>query len=211
MIVEKILGNIKDENFKNFKIDYVDVDWFEAQKRILKLTSRNQVSVGVRLDKESQEKGLNQGDVLYVENDTAIVVNIREDDCIVVKIPEEKNRIVKLAWELGNRHTPLFFNETYDNVLFPYDFPLFDMIQKMGFGPERKQDKIHNNLAVSSFINSDHGHDYGYDGEGNMGAPSGCLVLPTTRIPHPLPVPDATVLASLKSRSLLRELDFTPE
>lgn len=166
MIVEKILGNIKDENFKNFKIDYVDVDWFEAQKRILKLTSRNQVSVGVRLDKESQEKGLNQGDVLYVENDTAIVVNIREDDCIVVKIPEEKNRIVKLAWELGNRHTPLFFNETYDNVLFPYDFPLFDMIQKMGFGPERKQDKIHNNLAVSSFINSDHGHDYGYDGEG---------------------------------------------
>ena len=30
MIVEKILRNIKDENFKNFKIDYVDVDWFEA-------------------------------------------------------------------------------------------------------------------------------------------------------------------------------------
>ena len=29
--------------------------------------------------------------------------------------------------------------------------------------------------------------------------------------PNPLPVPDATVLASLRGRSLLRELDFTPE
>ena len=29
--------------------------------------------------------------------------------------------------------------------------------------------------------------------------------------PNPLPVPDAAVLASLRGRSLLRELDFTPE
>ena len=166
MIVKKILGNTNDEKFKDLQEDIVDIDWFETRKRILNLHSHSGINIGVRLEKEEQEKGLRQGDVLHIEDGKKIVVNIKEDDAVVVELPNNLHDAVKLAYELGNRHTPLFFTMDMKNLVFPYDFPLMDMVIKMGYKAEKKKEKIHNEKAVSSFIDSEHGHDFGYDGEG---------------------------------------------
>ena len=34
MLVEKVIGNINDEQFKNSNIDYVDIEWHEAFKKL---------------------------------------------------------------------------------------------------------------------------------------------------------------------------------
>ena len=36
MLAESILGKINDEKFKDFNIDYVDIEWHEAFKKIQK-------------------------------------------------------------------------------------------------------------------------------------------------------------------------------
>lgn len=35
MLVEKVIGNINDEQFKNSNIDYVDIEWHEAFKSFI--------------------------------------------------------------------------------------------------------------------------------------------------------------------------------
>ena len=50
MLVEKVIGNINDEQFKNSNIDYVDIEWHEAFKKLHKKTSKNGVDVGIKLD-----------------------------------------------------------------------------------------------------------------------------------------------------------------
>ena len=40
MLVEKVLGNISDKQFKNKNIDYVDIEWHEAFKKLHKKISQ---------------------------------------------------------------------------------------------------------------------------------------------------------------------------
>ena len=39
MLVEKVIGNINDDKFKNSKIDYVDIEWHEAFKKLHRKTN----------------------------------------------------------------------------------------------------------------------------------------------------------------------------
>ena len=45
MLCEQILGTLSDEQFKNLKVDYVDIEWHEAFKKLHKKTSKNGVDV----------------------------------------------------------------------------------------------------------------------------------------------------------------------
>ena len=50
MLVEKVLGNISDKQFKNKNIDYVDIEWHEAFKKLHKKISQTGIEVGIMLD-----------------------------------------------------------------------------------------------------------------------------------------------------------------
>lgn len=50
MLCQQILGNIGDSGFKGRKIDYVDIEWYEAFKRIHRKTTRDGTEIGIRLD-----------------------------------------------------------------------------------------------------------------------------------------------------------------
>ena len=76
MLVEKIIGNVNDEQFKNSNIDYVDIEWHEAFKKLHRKTSQNGIEVGIKLDNDILTKGLRQGDVLAINGDNVIAVNI---------------------------------------------------------------------------------------------------------------------------------------
>ena len=52
MLVEKVIGNINDEQFKNRNIDYVDIEWHEAFKKLHKKTSQSGIEVGIKLDND---------------------------------------------------------------------------------------------------------------------------------------------------------------
>lgn len=36
MLCEKVLGKLSDEKFKDLKVDYVDIDWYDAFKSSIK-------------------------------------------------------------------------------------------------------------------------------------------------------------------------------
>ena len=48
MLVEKVIGNINDEQFKNSNIDYVDIEWHEAFKKLHRNTSQSGIEVGIK-------------------------------------------------------------------------------------------------------------------------------------------------------------------
>ena len=69
MICEKILGNAKDEKFFGKKVDYVDIQWDEAFKKLHRKTSSSGIEIGIRMDDSILTRGLKQDDVLAVEGD----------------------------------------------------------------------------------------------------------------------------------------------
>ena len=86
MLVEKVIGNINDEQFKNSNIDYVDIEWHEAFKKLHRKTSQSGIEVGIKLDNDILTRGLRQGDVLAINEDNVIAVNIPKDKALVVKV-----------------------------------------------------------------------------------------------------------------------------
>ena len=60
MICEKILGNAKDEKFFGKKVDYVDIQWDEAFKKLHRKTSSSGIEIGIRMDDSILTRGLKQ-------------------------------------------------------------------------------------------------------------------------------------------------------
>ena len=83
MLCEQILGTLSDEQFKNLKVDYVDIEWHEAFKKLHRKTSQSGIEVGIKLDNDILTRGLRQGDVLAINEDNVIAVNIPKDKALV--------------------------------------------------------------------------------------------------------------------------------
>jgi len=64
MIVERVLYNIKDIDLEKLEVDFVDIEWYEVQKKILRKLSSNGIEVGIR---NSNGEALKEGDVLWQE------------------------------------------------------------------------------------------------------------------------------------------------
>lgn len=94
MICEKILGKLTDGVFSGKKVDYVDIHWDEAFKKLHRKTSQGGTELGIRLDDSVLTRGLNQDDVLAVEGDTVYAVNIPPCEVIVVTVDEHHPHMV---------------------------------------------------------------------------------------------------------------------
>lgn len=135
MILEKIIGNSRDMDLDHKIIDVVEVEWYETSKKILKKHTTNGLTVGIKLN----EGHMHQGDVLYVDETLALVVEIKPCELISVSV-DTMERIGKLCYEIGNRHLPLKISDK--EVRVPYDHPTFEYIKKLGFEPEVVVDRF---------------------------------------------------------------------
>jgi len=136
MIVEKVLYNIKDRELNKLEADFVDIEWYEVNKKILHKISSNGVEVGIR---NSEGETLKEGDVLWQEGDKVLIVRIPYCDCIVLK-PKNMYEMGKSCYEIGNRHAPLFIEG--DELMTPYDEPLMQALIKCGLSPYKKSCKL---------------------------------------------------------------------
>ena len=57
MICEKILGKLTDGEFSGKKVDYVDIHWDEAFKKLHRKTSQGGTELGIRLDDSVLTRG----------------------------------------------------------------------------------------------------------------------------------------------------------
>lgn len=155
MLVEKVIGNIRDKEFSNKKIDYVDIEWHESFKKLHKKTSKNGLEVGIKLGNDILIKGLRQGDVLGIYEDTVIAVNIPPAKALVITV-EDLDLIPKVCYEIGNKHATLFKGETNNTFVTIFDEPMKTMLEKIGVLVEEKEVKFDFEKSISSSINNHH-------------------------------------------------------
>ena len=155
MLVEKVIGNINDEQFKNSNIDYVDIEWHEAFKKLHRKTSQSGIEVGIKLDNDILTRGLRQGDVLAINEDNVIAVNIPKDKSLVVKV-DDTHLVPKVCYEIGNRHATLFEGSSHNEFITIYSEPMKEMLEKIGANATVEEIQFDFNKSISSSINAHH-------------------------------------------------------
>lgn len=155
MLVEKVIGNINDEQFKNKNIDYIDIEWHEAFKKLHRKTSQSGIEVGIKLDNDILTRGLRQGDVLAINEDNVIAVNIPKDKALVVKV-DDTHLVPKVCYEIGNRHATLFEGSSHNEFITIYSEPMKEMLEKIGANVTVEEIQFDFNKSISSSINAHH-------------------------------------------------------
>ncbi len=146
MIVENILGNLNGQPV-DVPVDYVRLDWFEAEKKRLRKTTDSGVEVGIAVDRP-----LKDGDILYRDSHTCIAVKLTT--CELLKIPvSSMQEMGRLCFEIGNRHLSLKIGE--QAVWIPLDTPTEEHLTRLGFRCERVVDRFDGFVVCKA-----HGHTH---------------------------------------------------
>ena len=148
MLCQQILGNIENSRIRDKKIDYVDIEWHEAFKKIHRKTTRDGAEIGIR-----------QGDILWEEGENVIAVNI--PDCDVIEIWISRNHpemTAKVCYEIGNRHASLFCGRDRNSFITPYSEPMLRMLNQIpGISVTVKQSKLDFDKRISAGVSA-HAH-----------------------------------------------------
>lgn len=134
MLIQQKKGNLHTININNRRIDWLQLEWYESSKRILRKQTQSGRELALKfLDNNPM---LTQGDILYEDDTTIIVVDILPCEVLVIK-PANLFEMASVCYEIGNKHLPLFFEK--DEVLVPFEMPLFRLLSTQGYAI--KQDK----------------------------------------------------------------------
>lgn len=157
MIITTVLGNIfNDQKWRDHVIDYLDLEWYELNKRIMRKTTTNMLELGINITQENNS--FSDGDILGINHDTLIVVRVVACECIAIK-PRNHLELARICYEIGNRHAPLFIDEHDAGVLLlAMDNPLLLMLTKMEVEPKAVFTRLVKSLSSKAVNN--HRHEY---------------------------------------------------
>jgi urease accessory protein len=144
MLVKEKLGNLQSFNIGRREVDAVELEWFETAKRIMHKQSTAGRPLVIKFMKESQQ--LRQDDVIYADDALLVSVNIKPCEAIVIT-PGNTFDMAYICYEIGNKHLPLFYEE--EQLLIPYEPPVFQMLQKGGFDVRKENRKLLNQFRSS--------------------------------------------------------------
>lgn len=150
MIINETAGSIKQFDTANRTIDFLEIEWYEATKRIQRKKTKSGQEIAIKFLKEGQR--LKQDDVLYADDHKLIVVDIIPCDAIVVK-PNSLLEMGSVCYEIGNKHLPMFIQD--DEVLLPFEEPIFKWLSARGYNTEKIFTRLTN--IVNSTVQP-HGH-----------------------------------------------------
>jgi len=150
MIIKEKIGSLKKNEINDRAIDYLELEWYETTKRILH--KRTNAGKEIVLKFLNQSQNLAEGDVLFEDKQELIVVSIKPCEVIVIR-PNSMYEMAYVCYEIGNKHLPLFYEN--DELLVPYEAPLFKMLQASGFDLIKEERKLLNQLKTSVMP---HGH-----------------------------------------------------
>lgn len=160
MICEKILGKLDFQNASGRTVEYVDIDWEDAFKKIHKKTTDAGTELGIRMDDSVLKRGLQEGDILFEDDSRIIAVRIPPCEVIHIKIDSGHSFMAaKVCYEIGNRHAPLFYGGDALSFVTPYNGPMLDMLSKLhGVTVSRAVEKLDFDRRISSGAPGHHHH-----------------------------------------------------
>lgn len=148
ILIEKVIGHTGQLSTENRTLDVLDIDWFDAGKSTFRKTTRSGVEVAIRKDTATP---LSDGDILFMDETTAIVVHILPCDCIVFQ-PADMREMGTICFEIGNKHMPLFLTDELE-VIVAYEDPLFKLLERSGYAPRKESRQLLRTHALKV-----HGH-----------------------------------------------------
>ena len=158
MLCEKILGRADQTDLSGRQLDYVNIEWFEAFKKIHKKVTNKGEEVGIRLDDTVLSRGLYEGDILYLVKERALVVHTPK--CMVIRVKVDENHphmAAKVCYEIGNRHAPLFYGEEENTFITPYDEPMYLMLEKLhGVRATKEIQRLDFDRRISAAVHNHH-------------------------------------------------------
>ena len=137
MLVKEKIGNLELFSINNRNIDYVLLDWYETNKRILHKKTVSGKEITFKFLNESPQ--LTVGDIVYEDDFSLVAIDIKECDAIVIR-PKSMHEMASVCYEIGNKHLPLFFQD--DEVLVAYEGPLFNLLKASGYVVEQAKKKL---------------------------------------------------------------------
>ena len=144
MLIKQKIGNLASIDLYQQKIDFAVIEWHETNKRILHKKSKSGKELVMKFLSEAPQ--LTEGDILWRDDTSVIVVEIQPCEAIVVR-PNSMYQMASLCYETGNKHLPLFYIN--EEILVPYDEPLFKLLSAAGYKPERATRKLVNPLKTT--------------------------------------------------------------
>jgi len=144
MIIQNKIGNITTTEIGSRVVDYLALEWFETQKRIMHKRSQAGIEVAIKFLGGGQN--LTGGDILFMDDSTVIVVDILPCEVIVIR-PKNMFEMASVCYEIGNKHLPLFYDN--EDVLVVFDAPLFRLLTACGYEVEQGHRKLLNPLKTS--------------------------------------------------------------
>jgi urease accessory protein len=112
----------------NAEIIWIDLEWFETNKRIQHKTAHDGKVFRFKFLQENPN--LQQGEIIHQEQGKDYRIHILPCDCLVIK-PKGNFETASICYEIGNKHLPLFYQD--DELLVPFEKPLFRQLSAMGF------------------------------------------------------------------------------
>ena len=153
MLIQQKIGNINTVGINGRIIDLLPLEWYETNKRILHKRTMAGKSLVMKFLKEDPD--LKQDDVVLADESCVVVIEIQPCEAIVVQ-PVTMFNMASLCYEIGNKHLPLFMEG--NEVLVPYEAPLFRLLSASGFNPVKEKRKLLHSIKSSV---SPHNHGSG--------------------------------------------------
>jgi urease accessory protein len=146
-------------------VDAVVLDHEDRHRRRIALTGEKGTQVLMDLEKATV---LNDGDALKLEDGSLVLVKAAPEKLVRITAHNPK-RLMKVAWHIGNRHTPAEIGE--EEIFILADHVLEEMVRGLGaevtaverpFQPERGAYDQGGHGHQHAHGAHDHGHDHGH-------------------------------------------------
>jgi urease accessory protein len=142
-LTEKI-GHVDTFPLLGRKIDYLLLEWFEANKRILHKKTNSGKDISMKFLQGNPM--FIPGDIVFADDVSVVVIDIKEVEVIVVK-PGSMQEIAAICYEIGNKHLPLFYQD--EEILVAFEKPLFHFLEAAGYIVEKGMRKLTNPLKTT--------------------------------------------------------------
>lgn len=137
MIFNEVVGNISEiTNLDKYHVEKIHINNEDLLRRILRVTSDHDKEYGISLEKGNN---LNDGDLLYNQDNKLIVIKVNTEDVLVIK-PDNITQMGKIAHELGNRHLQAQFED--GKMIVQYDNLVEEKLKKDNLNYSREQIKL---------------------------------------------------------------------
>lgn len=158
VLITKILGTVQEASYQSLPRDLVPLHLETARKRIFRVTSEAGRDIAARFEKAMD---LQSGDVLAVDEGTALVVSILPEDALLVFL-QDIAEATRFAYEIGNRHAPLYrLPEEQHAYAVLYDVPLEILCKKLGITFRRQKVRLEAHDRLQLLTPAHEGHRHG--------------------------------------------------